>query len=285
MRKSVWVRIVSASLVTAFGAAGLTFCAPAAAADKAGKNAVIIKGSDTMVQLSAHWAEEFMKKNPESSVAVTGGGSGIGIAALLNGTTGICNSSRDIKPEEKQKAVDNGVTPVETNVALDGIAIVVSKSNPLTEISLEQLKQIYTGQTSEWEALGGPKGKIIVLSRETSSGTYVFFQEHVLEKKDYASGVRMMPATSAIVEAVASDKAAIGYVGLGYAAGAKDRVKVLKVKKDEKSPAVEATEDTVRSGQYPIARPLHCYTNGKPSGRHRQVHRILRLSRWASRRS
>ncbi|MBI5091426.1 MAG: phosphate ABC transporter substrate-binding protein [Candidatus Hydrogenedentes bacterium] len=257
-----FARLATAAALAVF----LTLGSRAALAEKAGKSNVTVKGSDTLVQLSAHWAEEFMKKYPDASVAVTGGGSGIGISALLNGTTDICNASRDIKPEEKKKAAENGITPIETNVALDGIAIVVNKDNPLTEISLEQLKQIFTGEATEWDQFGGPKGKIIVLTRETSSGTYVFFQELVLGKKDYATSVRMMPTTSAIIEAVATDKTAIGYVGLGYAAGAKDRVKVLKVRKDANTPAIEATEETVRSSQYPIARPLHCYTNGKPNG-------------------
>jgi phosphate transport system substrate-binding protein len=184
----------------------------------AGKqDAVIVKGSDTMVTLSAHWAESFMAANPGKSIAVTGGGSGVGISALLGGTCDIANASRDVTPAEKQKGLDAGVVPVETNVALDGIAIVVNPVNPLTEATIEQLRRIYTGEVTNWKDVGGPEGKIIVLSRETSSGTYVFFQEHVLQKRDYATSVRLMPATSAIIESVASDKTAIGYVGLGYA--------------------------------------------------------------------
>lgn len=231
-----------------------------------GINQVQIKGSDTMVNMSAALAEAFMAKNSGIDVAVTGGGSGVGISALLNGTTDICNASRDIKPEEKQKGAENGVNCVETNVALDGIAIAVNPSNPLTEISQEQLKRIYTGEVKNWKEINGVDGDIVLLSRETSSGTYVFFQEHVLEKQDYTPRAKLMPATSAIIESVANDKTAIGYVGLGYAAKAKDRVKVLKVKAKPDSAAIEATEATVRSGEYPIARPLHCYTNGKPKG-------------------
>lgn len=246
--------------------AALALLALPATAQKDKSNALIVKGSDTMVNLSAAWAEAYMKANAGKMIVVNGGGSGVGIAALLGGTTDICNSSRDIKAEEKKKGADAGINPTETNVALDGIAIVVNPANPIKEITLEQLKAIYTGEADTWKAVGGSDEKVLVYSRETSSGTYVFFQEHVLQLEDYSASARLMPATSAIVEAVASDKTAIGYVGLGYAAAAKDRVKVIPVKKDASSPAVEATEATVRSGEYSIARPLHCYTNGKPKG-------------------
>ncbi len=230
------------------------------------KTGLTVRGSDTMVNLSAAWAEAFMKQDPGAAVSVSGGGSGVGISSILSGTIDVCNASRDITPEEKKKAAENGITPVELNVALDGIAIIVNPANPIKEISIEQLRQIYTGEVTNWQPINGQDQKIIVLSRETSSGTYVFFQEHVLKKQDYTASARLMPATAAIVESVASDKGAIGYVGLGYAVNAKNRVKVLPVKAHEQSPAVEATEDTVRAGKYPIARPLHCYTNGKPKG-------------------
>jgi phosphate transport system substrate-binding protein len=230
------------------------------------KKVVVVKGSDTMVNLVSAWSEEYTKANPGSDVSVTGGGSGVGIAALINKTTDICAASREIKAEEKKKAADNKVEAHETIVARDGIAIVVNPSNPLKEISQDQLRQIFTGEATSWKQFGGADEKIIVLSRESSSGTYVFFQEHVLDKKDYAAGARLLPTTSAIIEGVATDKTAIGYVGLGYAQGAKDRVKVLPVKKDTAAAAVTPTEDAVRSGRYPIARPLFFYTNGTPSG-------------------
>lgn len=243
---------------------GTTLTAHADPRDRQQK--IVVKGSDTMVNLSAAWAEAFMKKNPSIDISVTGGGSGVGLAALINGTTDICNASRDIKREEKKKAVANGIMPLEHDVALDAIAIVVHPTNPITEISLEELRHIYTGEVTHWRDLNGRDEKILVLCRETSSGTYVFFQEHVLEKQDYTPRARMMPATSAIIEVVANDTPAIGYVGLGYAVQAEGRVKVLPVKADANTPAVTPTENTVRSGQYPIARPLHCYTNGKPKG-------------------
>jgi len=227
---------------------------------------VTIKGSDTMVNLSAAWAEAFMKANPGTKLIVNGGGSGVGVAALMSGTTDICNSSRDIKPEEKRKAADAGINVVGFDVALDGIAIVVNPKNPMTEITMEQIKQIYTGEVSSWKDINGVDEETLVYSRETSSGTYVFFQEHVLKFEDYSPSARLMPATSAIIEAVATDETAIGYVGLGYAAAAKDRVKVLTVKADANTPGVVPSDETVQNGTYSIARPLHCYTNGQPKG-------------------
>ena len=238
----------------------------AQAQDKASKNAITVKGSDTLVKLSAHWAEVFMTKQSNISVSVTGGGSGVGIAALLNGTTDIANASRDVTEAEKKKGLEASIVVTESRLALDGIAIVVNKENPLNEITIEQLRKIYTGEVTNWKDISGSDAKIVTLSRETSSGTYAFFQEHVLLKKDYAASVRLMPATSAIVESVATEKDAIGYVGLGYADSAKDRVKILKVKADANAAAIEPTEETVRSKTYPISRPLFCYTNGKPAG-------------------
>jgi phosphate transport system substrate-binding protein len=154
----------------------------------------------------------------------------------------------------------------EVNVAMDAISIIVNPTNALNEISLAQLKSIYIGQVKNWKELGGEDRKITLLSRETSSGTYVFFLEHVLQKQDPSPSAMMMPATSAIIESAASDKGAVGYVGLGYAVHAKERVKILRVKRDESSPGVEPSEENAVSGTYPIARYLHCYTNGKPAG-------------------
>ena len=244
--------------------AALALAGGVSAQGKAGS--LIVKGSDTMVNLSASWAEAFMNEHPNVMVSVTGGGSGVGIAALLGGTADICNASRDIAAKEKKQAAENGVKPVETNVALDGIAVVVNPANPLAEISGDQLLHIYTGKVTNWKDINGQNEKIVVLSRETSSGTYVFFQEHVLQKQDYTPSARLMPATSAIIEAVANDKASIGYVGLGYAEKAKDRVKLLAVKATADAPAIVPSEEKVRSKEYWISRPLHCYTNGEPKG-------------------
>lgn len=231
-----------------------------------GKQSVTVKGSDTMVHLASSWAEMFMKDSPQIDVAVTGGGSGTGIAALLNGTTDVCAASRTIEEKELKRAAEKKIEPKEFVVARDGIVIAVNPANPLDEITMDQLKKMYIGTYTNWKEVGGPDEPIILLSRESSSGTYVFFQEHVLAKKDYARTVRLMPATSAIIQEIGSGKGAIGYVGLGYAAEAKGKIKVLNVKKDAESPAVEPTIETVVSGTYPISRPLNFYTRGEPAG-------------------
>jgi len=227
---------------------------------------ITIKGSDTMVHLASSWAETFMKQNPDIEVSVTGGGSGTGIAALLNGTTDICAASRKIKNKELQLALQKNIHPNEITVAKDGIAVVVNPDNPVGELTLEQLSRIFTDKSFRWNDVGGPDEPIIVLSRESSSGTYVFFQEMVLKKQDFMQDAKLMPATSAIIQSVSTDKLAIGYVGLGYALAAKDKVKIIAVKADDNSPAVMPSDQTVKSGQYPIARPLFMYLNGEAEG-------------------
>lgn len=227
---------------------------------------ITIKGSDTMVHLVSNWAEAFMQKNPGIEVSITGGGSGTGIAALLNGTTDICAASRKIKNKELMLAIEKNIHPNEIVVAKDGIAVVVNPENPIKELSLQQLNQIFTGNSVRWSDVGGPDEGIIVLSRESSSGTYVFFQEMVLNKKDYMADAKLLPATSTIIQSVSTDRWAIGYVGLGYALAAKDKVKILAVKADENAPPVLPSEQTVKSGQYIVARPLYLYLNGQPKG-------------------
>ncbi len=225
------------------------------------KKSIIIKGSDTMVHLVSTWAEEFMKLDPNVEVAVTGGGSGTGIAALINGTTDICAASREMKEKEKEQAKEKGHVQKEVVVARDGIAVVVNPKNPVNELDMHQLEQIFTGAYTRWNQVGGGNEEILVFSRESSSGTYVFFQEHVLKNKDYTPKAKMMAATSAIIESVSADKDSIGYVGLGYALAAKNQVKIVGVKADANSPAVMPSDETVISGQYPIARPLYLYVN------------------------
>lgn len=239
---------------------------PASDGAPASGGAVTVKGSDTMVHLVTKWTEDYTNAHPGANLIVTGGGSGTGVAALINGTTDICMASRSMSEKEKTDAAAKGRTPVEHVVALDGIAIITHKSNPMNEITIEQLGRIYRGEVKNWNELGGPDQKIIALSRESTSGTYVFFQEHVLEKKDYGADVRLLPSTAAIVQGAETDAGAIGYVGLGYAHSAGDKVKVLPVKATADAPAVPATVDTVRSKQYSIARELFFYTVGTPSG-------------------
>lgn len=235
-------------------------------ASKPAAKYITIKGSDTMVHLASAWAEAYMKAHPDADISVTGGGSGTGIAALLNGTTDICIASRKIKAKEETLAAEKGLHPNEIVTSRDGIAVVVNPGNPVTELTIEQIGKIYTGVYTNWNQLGGQDHEIVILSRESSSGTFVFFQEHVMKKKDYSPEAMLMPSTSAIIQSVTQDVWAIGYVGLGYGVQAGDKVKMLHVKNDENAPAVVPSVATVQDASYGIARPLHFYTDGVPSG-------------------
>lgn len=225
-----------------------------------------VKGSDTMVHLVSTWAEVYMDKNKDAEISVTGGGSGTGIAALINGTTDICAASRGIKQKEIQLAKKRGITPLETSVALDGIAVAVNPANPINELTLEQIGKIFSGAIINWNQVGGPDQSILVLSRESSSGTYVFFQEKVLNKADYSQRARLMPGTAAVVQALGVDTWSIGYIGLGYAMKAKDTIKVIGIKQPQNQAVIKPSFETVKNGQYPIARALYFYTNNQPSG-------------------
>jgi len=231
-------------------------------AAKADEAPVTVKGSDTMVILGQRWAEEYMAKHKGTTIQVTGGGSGTGISALINGTTDVCEASRSMKdPEKKQVADKAGGPPVEIVVAKDGLSVYVNDANPVTELSMAQLKDIYTGKVTDWKDVGGTPGKIIPYSRENSSGTYVFFKEHVLANADYTPRAQAMPGTAAVVNAVARDKASIGYGGAAYSKG----IKVVKVKKEPASPAVAPSDATIKDGSYPLSRPLFFYLRPKPS--------------------
>jgi len=267
--------LISLSLIVVVGLAVLTFTAcnqgeaPAPgepSGDSGETTSLTIKGSDTMVHLASTWAEEFMKANPNIGVSVTGGGSGTGIAALLNGTTDICAASRKMKQKEYDLAKEKDIEAVEHVVARDGIAVVVNPGNEIDSLTQEQIGKIYTGAITNWNQVGGPDQEIVVLSRESSSGTYVFFQEHVLNKENYTKDALLMPATSAVIQTVADDAGAIGYVGLGYAVEAGDKIKMLGVQATADAPVVTPSEATVDTGEYSIARPLHLYTTGKPEG-------------------
>lgn len=219
---------------------------------------ITVKGSDTLVILAQKWAEVYMGKHSGTKIQVTGGGSGVGIAALQNKTTDLCNSSRKMRAAEIANCVQAfDKRPTEYKVALDGITIYVSESNPMKEISLEQLEQIFTGKIRNWKALGGSDAPITVYSRENSSGTYEFFKDHVLKGRDFAATAQTMSGTAALLQAVAKDKNGIGYGGVAYGQGAK----ALLVKKTSNSPAIEANEETVVKGTYPIWRYLYVYVN------------------------
>lgn len=223
---------------------------------------VTVKGSDTMVILSQRWAESYMKKNPGKKVQVTGGGSGTGIAALINGTTDIANASRAMKSSESSKVRDRyNVLPTEIAVAQDGLAVYVAEGNPVEKITIEQLKSIYSGATTSWKDVGGPDAPIVLYSRENSSGTYVFFKDNVLGGGDFSPRAQTLPGTAAVVNAVAKERNGIGYGGAAYAKGVKE---VKLVGKDGQAYAPSA--ENVASGKYPLARPLFMYTRGKPGG-------------------
>ncbi len=224
---------------------------------------VTVKGSDTMLLLGQRWSEVFMSKNPNVSIQVMGGGSGVGIAALINGSTDICEASRSMKPSEVDKLKERFNSPgVEIPVARDGLSVYVSEANTVTELTIDQLKQIYLGKITNWKDVGGSDARIIMYGRENSSGTYAFFKENVLANKDFAPQVQGLPGTAAVVNAVAKDNSGIGYGGAAYAKG----VRLLKLKKDDKSPAYEPSLENVKSGQYPLSRHLFWYLRNKPTG-------------------
>jgi len=224
------------------------------------------KGSDTMLILAQNWAEEYMKKHPEAQIAVSGGGSGTGIAALINKQVDIADASREITDKEIEQAKANGVNPTEWKVALDGISVIVHPDNPVSELSLDQLKAIYNGSFTNWRRLGGNDAVIVVYGRQTNSGTYVYWKEHVLKNQDYRNDMQALNGNADIVEAIAKDKNGIGYVGVAYASQRSKEVNILKVKKDSSSPGILPTPETVTDGTYPISRYLYVYTNGIPKG-------------------
>jgi phosphate transport system substrate-binding protein len=226
-------------------------------------NVITVKGSDTMVLLAQRWAEVYMASHPSTSVRVTGGGSGTGISALINGTTDVCNSSRPMKPAEKEKLKQRyGSAGVEVRVAKDGITIYTHPSNAVSKLSLAQLKGIYTGSITNWQQVGGRNARIILYGRENSSGTYSFFKEHVLSNQDFAPATQTLPGTAAIVNAITKDPNGIGYGGFGYAKG----IKIVPVSHKDGGAAVAPSAQTIKAGTYPISRFLYIYLRNRPTG-------------------
>jgi phosphate transport system substrate-binding protein len=223
---------------------------------------ITVKGSDTMVILAQRWAELYMKSNPQTTVQVTGGGSGVGITALINGTTDICNASRPMKQTEieKLKARYNTLG-VEIPCAKDGVTIFLNEANKVTELTLKQISDIYTAKIRNWKELGGVDAEIRLYGRENSSGTYTYLHDEVV-KADYASTVQSLPGTAAVVNAVKKDVNGIGYGGAAYAVG----VKYAKVKKDESSTGYVPSAETIANNQYPITRYLYMYLRNRPTG-------------------
>lgn len=219
---------------------------------------ITVKGSDTLVILAQKWAEVYMAKKSDTQIQVTGGGSGIGFAALQNNATDLANASRKIKASEIAECIKAfGKRPTEYKVCLDGLSVYVAADNPVKELTIEQLMLIFTGKVKNWKDIGGKDAPITLYSRENSSGTYEFFKEHVLQGRDFAASAQTMPGTAAVLQAVAKDKNGIGYGGAAYGAGAKH----LAIKKTDSSPAIEPSEETVVKGTYPIWRYLYVYVN------------------------
>jgi phosphate transport system substrate-binding protein len=215
-----------------------------------------IKGSDTVLPLTQKEAEVFMKKNSGSSIMVTGGGSGVGLAALQNGTTDIAQSSRLMKMDEKMKMQDAGKSFTEKIIAYDALAVIVNPGNKISQLTREELESIYTGKVTNWKDVGGDDMPIVLYSRESSSGTFEFFKEHVMNKKNFAQSALLMPATGAIVQSVSQTKGAIGYIGLAYI---ETNVKALKVSYDKGATYVTPSTENAMNKSYPITRPLYYY--------------------------
>jgi len=230
-----------------------------------------VKGSDSEVNLVQRLAEVFMQKNPGVNISVTGGGSGTGIAALINKQTDIANSSRELNVKEEEAAKKAGVTPFRVAFATDAVSVILHPENPVSKLTLEQLGKIFKGEIENWKQVGGPDLKISLYGRQSNSGTYVFFREFVL-KGDYSQRMKSMNGNAQIVEGVQRDKAGVGYVAVGYVVTERGEVKagikILNVAKDEKSEAFSpAKMENVMTGKYPISRPLNQYLNGKPTGK------------------
>jgi phosphate transport system substrate-binding protein len=232
----------------------VAFLAPTAL--QAQKVVAKIKGSDTCLPLSQKFAEVYSQKNKGSNLSVLGGGSGVGIAALLSNTTDIAQSSRKMKLDEKMKLQKAGKKVSEVIVAYDALAVVVHPANPISKMTREQLEEIFTGKITNWKQVGGPDMKIIVYSRETSSGTYEFFKEHVLNKKNFASSALLLAATGAVVQSVSQTKGAIGYIGVAYI---DKQVKALDVSYDQGKTYVKPTIANAKTKKYPVTRPLYYY--------------------------
>lgn len=233
------------------------------------QRAIQNKGSDTLVNLALAWAERYREIAPSVSIAVTGGGSGTGIASLINGTVDIANASREMKEDEIAAAQANGINPIEFTVAIDALAIVVHPANPVDKLTIDQLSDIFTGRITNWREVGGKDTPIILVSRETNSGTHVYFLEEVIRKgekdnKDiFAPQTLLMPSSVGITSEIRRNPNAIGYDGLGYVT---EHEKVIAVAKDSNSPYVLPTVETGADGSYPIARGLYMYTAGEPTG-------------------
>ena len=262
-----FILLVITSLTIAFS----TSCGPASSEGAASDSATYIenKGSDTIVNLALAWAERYQSNHPEVRISVTGGGSGTGIASLINGTVDLANASRKIKEEEIEEAKSNGIDPVEHIIARDAIAVIVNPENPVSHLTLKQISDIYSGKYSNWTEVGGEDRPIVRLSRETNSGTHVYFLETVLrlgksdDKTLFSMDTLLLPSSEGIIAEVRQNPNAIGYDGLGYVP---DDLKMIAIAEEEGGAYVLPSIATVNDKSYPIARDLYMYTDGQPTG-------------------
>ena len=244
------------------------------------KESLIIKGSDTEVQLVSNLVEAFLEKNPEADISVTGGGSGVGIAALLNNEIDLANSSRKMEAKELEQAKNKGLEIQEFILARDGLSIIVHPENPIQQLSIDQIAKIYKGEITNWKEVGGKDEKIILYGRQSTSGTYVFFRNFVVQD-DYSPEMRNMEGNQTIVDAVRADKNGIGYVGVGYVKDKNNQprsdIKIIPVAKDKESAAVSPlNSEAVKQGKYPIARPIFQYLPHLPQ-KNSLLERFLRF--------
>ena len=250
----------------------LTGCSEQGSIDNGLSGFIDVTGSNTVTPISTLFAEEFMSDNPKVNIAVSGPGSGAGIAALINGTTDICQSSRPVKQAEIDQAATRGINVVETRIATDAIAVIVHPANPVTELTIEQLSGIYTGAITNWKQVGGSDAPIVALARDTNSGTHVYFKEAIVQMEglpgedsslEYGGSVQLLPSTSTGVTQVGQNPNAVFYIGLGYM---EESVKALGIKKTSDSSPVLPSLQTALDDTYPVSRGLFYYTDGEPEG-------------------
>ena len=249
---------------------GICACTPSTSPTTSVPTVTIVnKGSDTMVNLALAWAEAYHAARPSVNLSVTGGGSGTGIAALVNRTVDLANASRAITPEERAEAESGGVEPMQHVVARDAIAVIVHRSNPVQQLTLQQIADIYSGKINRWSEVGGLDRPIVRLSRETNSGTHVYFLEQVLRLGDpdngtlFATDTLLLPSSEGITSELGYNENAIGYDGLGYVT---DAVRVLAIARSPQGPYTLPSMETVNNGTYPISRDLYMYSVGQPEG-------------------
>ena len=269
MKRSIALFLLLLTLTISMAGCGSTNDAEASTSDGAISTSLENKGSDTMVNLALYWAERYQNGHPDVRISVTGGGSGTGITALISNTVDIANASRAIKDEEMELAHENGVEPVEQVVARDAIAVIVNPQNPIQQLTLQQVSDLYTRKITNWKELGGEDRPVVLLSRETNSGTHVYFLESVIRlgnKEDetiFSAETLLLPSSEGIIAEVRDNPNAIGYDGLGYIT---PEVKVIALSVKEGAEYVMPTVETVNDNRYPVARDLYMYTNGEPEG-------------------